>query len=161
MVAGEEYFPVFLVWETDGVVFEMPIGINGFIIAIAPIHIRPGISRIVDDAKDAAVGQCPLCDLPIPCASISTLGEREIVFSEIPDNTVGASGGAECPKQGGEGMLYLFIRIHDGPTTGVIEFHDPPHQPVGAFRFQRGGQGVCADECVERRGGDRDALLKQ
>lgn len=24
-----------------------------------------------------------------------------------------------------------------------------------------GGQGVCADECAERRGGDRDAVLKQ
>ena len=40
-------------------------------------------------------------------------------------------------------------------------FHDPAHQPVGAVRFQRRGQGVCPDECAERRGGDRDAVLKQ
>ena len=85
------------------------------------IRIRPGISRIVDDAKDAAVGQRPPCDLPIPCASISPLGERKIVFGEIPDNTIGASGCAECPEQGGKGMLYPFIRIHDGPATGIID----------------------------------------
>ena len=78
MMSGEEYFPVFFVWETDGVVFEMPVGINGFIVTIAPIHIRPGIGRIVDDAEDAAVGERSPCDLPIPCASISALGAKAI-----------------------------------------------------------------------------------
>lgn len=82
VMTGEEYFPVFFVWETDGVVFEMPVGINGFIVTIAPIHIRPGIGRIVDDAEDAAVGERSPCDLPIPCASISALGERKVVFGE-------------------------------------------------------------------------------
>ena len=67
------------------------------------------------------MGERPPCDLPIPCASISALGERKVVFSGIPDNTVGASGGAECLEQGGEGMLYPFIRIHDGSAAGVID----------------------------------------
>ncbi len=40
-------------------VFEMPIGINGFVIAVTPINVCPGIGRVVDDCKDAAVGQSP------------------------------------------------------------------------------------------------------
>lgn len=65
-MVGEKDFPVILIWETDRMVFEMPIGINGFVIAVTPINVCPGIGRVVDDCKDAAVGQSPPGDLAIP-----------------------------------------------------------------------------------------------
>src|SRR5699024_443873 len=43
MMAGEKDFPVILIWETDRMVFEMHIGIHGFIIAVTPINVCPGI----------------------------------------------------------------------------------------------------------------------
>ena len=116
----EKYFPVFFIRETDGMVFEMPIGINGFIITVAPIHVCPGISRIVDDTKDAAVGQRSPCEFSVPGTSESAFRERKIVFGEIPDNAVGASGSTEGTEQGGECMLYFFIRIHDGFAIRII-----------------------------------------
>ena len=36
MMVGEEDFPVTLIWETDRMVFEMSMGINGFVIAVTP-----------------------------------------------------------------------------------------------------------------------------
>ncbi len=102
-------------------VFVMPICINGFIITIAPIHIRPGISRIVDDTEDAAVCQRSPCGLSVPGTSVSAFRERKIVFGEIPDNAVSASGSTECPEQGGECMLHFFIGIHDGFAIRAID----------------------------------------
>lgn len=51
MMVGEKDFPVILIWETDRMVFEMPIGINGFVIAVTPINVCPGIGRGVNDCK--------------------------------------------------------------------------------------------------------------
>ena len=46
----------------------------------------------------------------------------------------------------GDDLVYFMIRLHNEKGTEV---------------FQRRGQGVRPDECAERRGGDRDAVLKQ
>ena len=100
MMPEEKYFPVFFVRETYGMMSEMPAGINGRIITVAPIYIRPDISRIVNGTKNAAVGQRPSGDLSILCAPISTLGKRKAVFYEILDDTVGAFGSTACLGQG-------------------------------------------------------------
>ena len=39
MMVGEKDFPDILIWETDRMVFEIPIGINGFVIAVTYINI--------------------------------------------------------------------------------------------------------------------------
>ena len=63
-------------------VFEMPIGINGFIVTVASIHICPGISRIVDDTKDAAVSQRSPGDFSVPGTSVSAFREGKVISAK-------------------------------------------------------------------------------
>lgn len=90
MMVGEKDFPDILIWETDRMVFEIPIGINGFVIAVTSINICSSIGRGVDGCKDAAVGQSSPGDFPIPGTSIS------------------ASCSTEHLEKRGDGMLDFF-----------------------------------------------------
>ena len=46
-----------------------------------------------------------------------------------------------------------------GQGTGL--FHCEAIQHLCAFRSEYRRKDLCADDCIERRGGDRDAVFKQ
>ena len=105
-------------------VFEMPIGIHGFVIAVTSINVCPGIGRVVDDCKDAAVGQSPPGNLSIPGTSISTFREGKVVFGEIPDNTISAPCNTERLEKCGDRMPDFFVGIHDSSAVRIIDVTD-------------------------------------
>ena len=78
----------------------------------------------MDDCKDAAVGQSPPGDLPIPGTSISAFGKGKAVFCEIPDNTISAPCSTERLEKRGDRMLDFFVGIHDGSAIGIVNVTD-------------------------------------